>query len=142
MSRYLPDLSVLAPIRPLKRKVLAFARPGRTKLPGAGTRRVHLGDLRLREVTATHRPPVMRPGRDRATVNRTAASLSSTKLTFVPTFLLAPITLGPLRAARNELGDTFSALTVASGGGTAGGGCVTGGGGGGHPFSVPATVWH
>jgi hypothetical protein len=105
-----------------------------------------LRDLRFREVIATHRPPLaVRPNDVRATVNCTAASWSSTMLTFVPALLLPLSTLEPLLAARNDFGDTVTALTVTSGGSGGGGsGVVTTGvvAGGGHPFSVPATVAH
>jgi hypothetical protein len=79
IRRYDPGVSLRAPRRPVKWKLLAPARARSVKLPWVVTSSVHRRVCRLRRVALTQWEPLgLRPGRTRTTVKRTLASRFST----------------------------------------------------------------
>src|SRR3954453_15645427 len=95
-------------MRPVNRNALAPAVPARENEPFPATVRVHAFALRLRLVGLTQRFPLRRPLSRLATLNRTDAAWSSANVTRAPVAVRKARALGPVRAARNFRGDTFS----------------------------------
>src|SRR5919204_1978835 len=91
----------------MNRKALAPASPARDSWPANSTYRVQRGALRLRTVTATQRPPTLRPLVARSTRMNTVPRSDSENDTRVPV-AMADLTAGPERAAWNVVGETLS----------------------------------